>query len=479
MDFDDIEQLQKSHPAWRLLRADHAPLILSFLYGAFIRPNRRAIPQTDLVARLEDHLHHLRTIHGDDRFPRDARHYLDDWSQGAQAYLRKYYPDLGDEPEYDVTPAVERVVEWLQSLTTRQFVGTESRLLTVFQLLQDIVQNASADGEARLQALQRQREALDVEMARVAAGILPVFDTTRIKERFMQAEETARRLLSDFGQVEENFRLLDRATRTRMAAGDQGRGQVLDAVFQEWDIIGDSDQGRSFRAFWEFLLTPERQEELQRLLEAVYDLDAVQDLQPTPFLRLIRYSLLERGGKVHRTGHQLTDQLRRFVDDQAHLENRRILELIRDVERAALAVAGAVPADAQPTAVDAVWADIDLPLERGLFHPVAQVRVESGTLEAGEADIDLTALHRQLVVDLEALRANVRQALQAQPRITLAELVTRFPLSLGLAELVGYVTLAHQDPKALIADDQRESVVISQSDGSARTVRLPLIMFCR
>ena len=39
----------------------------------------------------------------------------------------------------DLPPAVEKVVEWLQSLKQQQFVGTESRLLTVFELLKGVV----------------------------------------------------------------------------------------------------------------------------------------------------------------------------------------------------------------------------------------------------------------------------------------------------------------------------------------------------
>jgi len=36
MDFEEIAWLRSSSPAWRLLRADNAPLVLSFLHRVFV-----------------------------------------------------------------------------------------------------------------------------------------------------------------------------------------------------------------------------------------------------------------------------------------------------------------------------------------------------------------------------------------------------------------------------------------------------------
>ncbi|NNM79961.1 MAG: DUF3375 family protein [Gallionella sp.] len=42
-DFATLDALRLSHPAWRLLRSDHAPLIASFLQRVFIVPNVRVM----------------------------------------------------------------------------------------------------------------------------------------------------------------------------------------------------------------------------------------------------------------------------------------------------------------------------------------------------------------------------------------------------------------------------------------------------
>jgi len=60
IDYSDLEVLKQHHPAWRLLRSDHAPLVASFLYHAFIAPNVRVMAQADLAEKLEDQLFDLR-----------------------------------------------------------------------------------------------------------------------------------------------------------------------------------------------------------------------------------------------------------------------------------------------------------------------------------------------------------------------------------------------------------------------------------
>jgi hypothetical protein len=110
--------------------AEYAPLIASFLHRVFIEPNIRIMAQAELVAKLEDELFHLRENTSTEAFPRSATEYLNDWADNDRGWLRKFYPPDSDEAHFDLTPAAEKAVSWLESLLHRAFVGTESRLLT-------------------------------------------------------------------------------------------------------------------------------------------------------------------------------------------------------------------------------------------------------------------------------------------------------------------------------------------------------------
>jgi len=479
LDYQTIELLRREHPAWRLLMADNAPLIVSFLHRSFIAPNLRSLPEGELIAQLEDYLFHLREERGAQAFPRSAADYLNDWAGDDKGWLRKYYPAGSDEPHFDLTPAVVRATDWLEGLEERQFVGTESRLLAVFDLLEQLVEGTQTDPEARIRDLERRRAAIDDEIARVRQGELALMDPARIRERFMQVERTARGLLGDFRQVEQNFRELDREVRERIATWEGGKAELLDQFFGERDEISDSDEGRSFRAFWDFLMSPSRQEALSEMLAHAMALEPVAELDPDPRLARIHYDWLEAGETTQRTVARLSEQLRRYLDEQAWLENRRIMNLIRETEQRALTVRRSPPRG-DFMAVDEPAPHIDLTMERPLFSPPRNPVIRTQSIEEAEqATIDTDALFEQTYVDRERLRAQVRRALQSSEQIALTDLLDSQPLEQGLAELVAYLGLAADDEHSLIDESRQGTVSWVDAEGVRRRATVPTVIFGR
>ena len=215
--------------------------------------------------------------------------------------MRKFYRQGADEPCFDLTPATEKAIVWLASLTERSFVGTESRLLTLFELLRQMSTGTEADPEVRIEELRRRRDEIDAEIERVRSGDLPLLDDTALKDRFQQFMQMAQELLADFREVEQNFRSLDRRTREHIALWEGSKGELLEGIMTERDVIEDSDQGRSFRAFWDFLMSSARQEELTRLLEHVLALDAVAGMNPPARTRRVHYDWLKACEHTQRT----------------------------------------------------------------------------------------------------------------------------------------------------------------------------------
>jgi hypothetical protein len=488
MDHATLATLRDRHPAWRLLASPHAPLVASFLHRVFVAPNVRVMHEADLAEALEDELFSLRELHGREAYPKGAPDYLNDWAAPDKGWLRKFYKPGTDEAQFDLTPATEKAIGWLASLTERPFVGTESRLLTLFALLEQIGAGTEADPVKRVADLRRRRDELDAEIARVLAGELPLLDDTAVKDRFLQFQQLARELLSDFREVEHNFRRLDRKVREKIALWEGSKGALLDEIMNDRDAIGDSDQGRSFRAFWDFLMSSRRQEELSERLDQVLALPAVAALRPDPRTRRVHHDWLEAGEHTQRTVAQLSQQMRRFLDDRAFLENRRILDLLRGIEGKALALR-----EARPTGVvmqiDAMGADLELPLERPLFAPSIRPRLVDVVLDAGGDDIDTGRLFDQIVVDKARLRAGVQRALRHQAQVTLREVLAAEPLQQGLAELVAYLELAHTadapgDGLRAVVDEAVEEPVRWQArdaEGAPveRCARMPRVIFTR
>src|SRR5699024_2310842 len=112
------------------------------------------------------------------------------------------------------------------------------------------------------------------------------------------------------------------------------KGELLDEVLGSRDAITESDQGRSFQAFYDFLLSPQRQAELNDLLGKVTQLAAIDEHDSR--MRRIHHDWLDAGEQTQATVRMLSDQLRRFLDDQAWLENRRAMDLLHNIESSAL-----------------------------------------------------------------------------------------------------------------------------------------------
>ena len=199
-------------------------------------------------------------------------------------------------------------------------------------------------------------------------------------------------------------------------------------------------------------------------------------------------------GLVHddQTGHGggCLQQLRRFLDDRAFLENRRILDLLHGIESKALGVREATPTGTVMQ-IDAMGVDIELPLERPLFTPSVKPRLAELALVAWEGDIDTARLFDQIVVDKARLRSAVQRALRRLPQISLRELLDAEPLHQGLAELVAYLELAHtgdardaiEDLRTLVDEAVIEPICWQASNAAGEAVtreaRLPRVIFTR
>lgn len=476
MDYQSLVVQRRTHPAWRLLAADHAPMVASFLHRSFIGPNVRTCSRQALVSQLDDYLYHLHEVTGESLFPKSAASYLDDWASDERGWLRKYYPSGEDEPHYDLTSPAEQAIAWLLGLGQRNFIGTESRLMTVFDLLKQIVDGTELNPRTRIAELQKRKADIDAEIAHIRSGHLALMEPGQVRERFLQMAGTARELLADFRALDQNFRALDRSVREQIATWDRGKGELLEEIFGRRDLIADSDEGRSFRAFWDLLMSPSRQDELGALLEKVMALEPVRALEADTRLRRIHYDWLEAGEVTQRTVARLSEQLRRYLDDQAWLENRRIMELIRNVEQQALALRDRFPS-ASVAEIDEAAPEIALTMERALYTPPFKVDIRDVIVDDTELNVATDALFEQVYVDTARLVSNIGRALQTRQQVSLAALVSEYPIEQGLAELATYLKLATQDAAAVIDDTRSEQVHWTDKTGCERRASLPLVIF--
>lgn len=481
MAYGYISQLLKNHTSIRLLRADNAPLIISFLFSAFkeefANPEDGGIMEKELTDRLADTLYVLNEA--DTIYPKSPSEYLTDWSNSG--FLRKY-PGSTDEYVYELTPASELVFKWMDSLEKREFIGTESRLKYLFERMQKLVGKTQLNASERLVRLETQKQALEQEIENIRSGKLEMLDDRQIKEEYFLIEDTAKSLLADFREVEQNFRDLDRNFRRQIITTSQTKGEVLSELFEQQDFLAQTDQGKSFTAFWEFLLSQSKQAEFEKLLERMLDIPVVRQMRNENFrMELLRNNLIEAGDRTNKTTNSLWNQLRKYLEHKSFFENKRIHEQIDE----GLKLIFEHP-EIDFTKLPALELEdtirIDLIGDRRLFSPPEQVKFKKQQIQEGEAVGGNESLYRQFEISIPRLKENISKILlKKQKEVSLSELIREYPIEKGLAEVVAYLDIASKNEKrhSVSTCEEEEIQIHNAQTGQVFKVKIPKIIFKR
>ena len=486
LEHDNLQQTLKESQAIRLLGSQNAPLIIGFLHDQFKQNNQITIPHLILVERLEDYLELLKQS-APHSYPRPAKQYLDDWCN-KQGYLRKYHIANSDDPVYELTAETERAFRWLDELQTRQFVGTESRFLHIFDLLQDIVEQSNENLDERLHYLEAEKARIESEIGRIqTTGRVETYTDTQIREKFFQLNDTARHLLADFREVEDNFRSIAREVQQHQLQADVSKGDIVGGVLDADQNLRESDQGRSFYSFWQFLMSQQKQDELRVLLAKVLQIPAVMATDENHNLRYLKRNLIDAGSKIIESNRRLAEQLRKLLDDQNIQEARRVQDLIGEIKQmvARLNTADRTevnrPAPNHPFVSISGLPDIAMPLERPLWSPTRAVNFAEVVVESADAAPDpdqFAALYSQFFVDEQELRERIEYLLEQRPQVTLREVLEQYPLKKGLTELLFYLSMAAKSQHSMIHKTNFEAISL-ESDTNSRLIQVPQITFTK
>jgi hypothetical protein len=401
---------------------------------------------------------------------------LAEWTKNG--WLRKYYPPGEDEAYFDATAALEKAVAWVRDLPARSFIGTESRLNTIVALLRQMAFGAQTDPQTRIDELRRDRDAIDAQIARLLTGEVEMLSPLALLDRYQQVESTAVELLRDFREVEANLRELDVRLRRQVATAEGGKGEQLAAFLMDRDEIARSDQGQSFQAFFDYLLSPRRQQELRELLQQVTQLPQL-DGKTNQSLLKIPFAWLDAAENTQDTVRQLTEQLRRFLADRTRAEDRRVLALVRSIQRHVTGLG--IRTDLPGMTLEVPQAHLALLMERRLYMPVERIELDTTTVEEfDDAEVDVSELFTGVRVDTEALTGHVLDAVAASPsrQANLAGIVEDHPLTLGLAELLAYFQVEHPGLDMVVDPARTDLLVYPRLHAPGHTqARVPHVTF--
>lgn len=481
MEHDRIQHELENSPSLKLLRSHSAPLILSFLHKQFKVRERISIPQSELETKLEDYLEFLQQTQPD-TYSRSPKEYLNAWCE--ERFLRKTFELGSDDPVFTLTPATEKAIGWLEELERREFVGTESRFLQIFSLLKQIQDNSTTDVETRIAQLEQDRDRIQQEITKIRqTSVVDRYNSTQIQEWFLLANQVARQLIADFAEVAQNFRSLTRTVQAAQLQANTHKGSLIGRVLDADEELQQSDQGRSFYAFWNFLMSESKRQELKSLIRAVYNLEDLRSLsQEYALLRRIERNLINAGEYIVQSNYRLAEKLRQILDERNLMENRRVAELITEVQRLSLQAITQPPLDEDFLVLEGE-PNANLVMARPL-HPLAESETPTFSMDFNDLpmslDEEITDLYHQFYVDEAALAQHIAQVLEHQAEVTLAELVELHPVEKGLSEIVAYFVIATKSEQHRINDTTVQSITISSLEPDTQIrLTLPQVIFRR
>jgi len=467
----------RAQPQWRLLAAEHAPIIIGLLQ-VHLSEGERSVPGSLFHERIERELEELRGQGLD--LAQSAQAYIAEWLRSG--FLERRFPAGAAEEEYELSAAAANAIRYISALLEPRSTATESRLAVVIDRLVRLAEETDLNPQSRVARLMAERERLDAEIAAARAGRLTALTDSQALERARDIIQLAEELAGDFRRVRERFEELNRDLRERLIDEEGGnRGAVLHALFAGVDLIGDSDAGRTFTAFWRLLTDPEQSTTLEESLEQVLARAFAHQLLPRErrFLRLLVRMLLDQGGSVHDVLQHFARSLKHFVQSREYLEQRRLSQVLKDAQRAALEIKDHVPATASSGyTLQLTSSRVRSIAQWELFDPSLHTPT-SGMTEGAGAPIGLDAvgdLLAQSEIDFRALKANLCDVLHDRSPASISDVLHRYPAAQGLGSVVGYIALGSRHG---MQTGRHEKVTWRGNDGERRSAKIPMIYFVK
>lgn len=484
MDFDSISILHKKDPTVLALRKEWLPLAVSFLYRTFKQHHVVLISQSVFQEQLDTYLDYINTTLPDDgQFRQSSKYYLDRWSR-EDDLIRVRSRDEGYVVQ--LSPHGERLIGWFQELQNRGTVGTESRLRNILALLDETVMSSTEDIEKRLRQLVDRRDAIDAEIERIqTSGQVEGLSDLQIRERLDHISGMASQLLRDFSLVEERFREMARTIQQAQLNPELRRGDILETALDADEQLENSDEGQSFRAFYELLTHPEQREKFEILIHEIFATPRLSDFAYENLIlqRLISH-LMDASERVNYSNQRLAEHLRRVVDFQNVTESRRVQALARDIKHMVSQFDDISLTNISRMRIFTTLEGdpaVELPLERPLFDPPIQVN-QTTRPESAPMLLDAEALMPMFnifYVDLLVLTDNIKRMLMSRSETTLLEVMTSYPITKGISEVIAYLQIAATTPEHQIETSRHDEINISTNTGQPIGLLVPHIIFRR
>ena len=481
MDTNLLVQTLNNSPSVKLLKMRNAEFFLTFVTSVF--DEQMAIREERLHMLLENRLdsqdEQIVDDDGDiqtlaESNETKAKRLIKDWTE--KGFFTNYQNEDG-EIIYEISSHTSKVIDWMMSLKKEEYIGTESKFKTLFSQLKELVEFSNEDREKRLDILKQKKEDIERQIERLEMGEeIEVYEDYQIEPRYNNLNKLAKELLSDFKEVDDNFKEIIKQIYKRQT-DNEGKKNILSYFFDAYAELKDSQQGKSFYAFWEFLLSSELQKEWDELTDLLYKTLAERNIaSKDKFLKDIKKHLFDAGEKVSKTNDRMSEKLSQIIiNNNSNIQATK--QVINDIKKLLLNTTQNKERNNASLSYEVV--ELKLPLERQLnLTPKQEVEYKNVPTEAtlGITELErLDKLYNHHQIDRKILRKRIDMILRGNTQTTLAEVIEQNNgIEKGLSELFGYIAIL-KEYKTVVSDDRKQEIVFSKD----KTITIPEIIITK
>ncbi len=477
----NILEILENSPSVTLLRARSSKIILEFFISIF--DNVTVISHENIHNQLAEFLNNHgieideeNNILFSDTYEEKATKYIKRWTDSG--FLTNYRNEDG-EIYYELSSHSSKVIDWLSGLKQEEYIGTESKFKSIISQLKELVEYTNEDREKRLQLLEDKKMEIEHQILQLQMGEnVKVFEEYEIVPRFQQITKLAKELLTDFKDVDDNFKAIIKEIYQKQIDPTLKKGGILQFTFDALDELKSSSQGKSFYAFWEFLLARELQLELDTLITDLFQTLKEKNINSSDtFLQNMVEYLYDSGRKVYQTNDKMADKLSRIIRENELLRTDTAKRVVQEIKNTLIEISkkGQKP-DISLTVDDGM--EISITFDRKITFEQSEntdydFNPETDALSIEEFG-ELGKVFGNVFIDRKVLERNIHDTMKGKSQVTLSDVIEQHPLKQGLPELFAYFGTLGQLPHKTVNEEKSQAIVFDYENN--KRIRIPEII---
>ncbi len=457
-------RLFQESTAWKLLRADNAPIILAFIADLFSNESEVSFGRARVA--LDAELERCREL-GIWETETTAAAYLNQWIRSG--WLREM------DDKLTKTDASEVALRFCQGLDQRSTGTTASHLRIVQEAVRDLAVAVSPNADERIALLEQKKSELQREIDALNAGVVTQLSEAQQREQIREIYQLASVLTGDFRRVEDEIRELDQAIRVQMIEGSSKRGDILLSVMEKEMLLAETDAGSAFEGFFQLLCDQNRSAEFKDQLRSILNRPVAAQLtqQQHQFLSRLMRELSHESERVFHIRRRTEESLRAYIESGTAQENRAVDKLLHQLERLAIDLKEAGTESKTSTSLSLPVGSVQMssPDNMRLRMPDEKLST-SGVEEQTNSRIPNALMLDCLdTVKVKEIAMLTRDTLRRHGPMTIASIAARHPLKSGLEELVAYLRVARSVGATTL--DDKENVEFLDKQGVRLEATIP------